>query len=180
MRLETLFDRKWIVLASLAVALAVLVIVVDVLPRSVSVARQAMELRAQLSSVEPLSELQERLHLVRSERAVLEEEIVSIASESCESCIAGVLTQVRALLEQESLDLVQIRPGSATQTETTVSTPVELDVVGSYHSLGRFIDSVEELNEIIRFVRVSVSEGEVAGALEARLSLHVVTLRDRS
>lgn len=180
MNRDDLHHRRWAIFAAAAVVFAAGILVLDVLPRTVRLGGLSLAWYENRRSLHDADALEARLVEMRDARSMLEAELAAIADHSCESCTAHVFGQIRGLLEHESIRLTEIRPGTPSETETAVITPVELVARGSYHAFGRFVDAAEQLDEILALRKLEMTARESDGLLEAHLHFEIIALRDRS
>jgi Tfp pilus assembly protein PilO len=76
------------------------------------------------------------------------------------SDLSGMLQLLIVRARDADIRFVKMQPQQETQREKQVDYPVVLELTTSYHSLGRFISSLEELPQAVKIERLAVTAGK--------------------
>ncbi len=69
-----------------------------------------------------------------------------------------LLSWIKNLGDQSNLDLKSFNPGSLKPVEFYKEFPIEMNVVGGYHDLGRFLDQVSKYSRIINVDKLKIDQ----------------------
>lgn len=69
-----------------------------------------------------------------------------------------LLSWIKNLGDQSNLDLKSFNPGSLKPVEFYKEFPIEMNVIGGYHDLGRFLDQVSKYSRIINVDKLKIDQ----------------------
>lgn len=184
---HTLQARPWLRVAVGIVLAGLVLLWWVVVPRLSATTARVMEWRAQDSRLDDEGALDARLVQIRVQERRLQTRLDSLyVRVPREDRISVVLDSLQTNAARSDVSIVAIRPGRVATSPTYETLPLQLEVRGSFHHVGRFLDRVERMAYLVVVDHLALARaGERSSQrdrvqLNARLHLGVVTLRPDS
>lgn len=112
-----------------------------------------------------------KLELAQSEEAL--NQVLSFLPDQKE--IPGLLDNISQLGAEVGLENILFQPQPEQPHEFYASIPIRLDLVGSYHELGVFLDKISKLNRILKVENLNLTRQKDSSMLQVGMT--VVTYR---
>lgn len=156
------------VLVFAGLALGIIVIAYFVFPNLSDMQTQITEQKDNLAEKErEITEgraIEERLPEFEREIASLQEKLGDVQQILPTNREAGdLLTFIKTTGDSSNLDLKSFAPGSLRPVEFYKEFPIEMNITGSYHDLGLFLDRVSKYQRIINVDNLRMSKSNDAG-----------------
>jgi type IV pilus assembly protein PilO len=120
-------------------------------PQTEKIQSLETDIKAQEMKLAELKRAAEQAQVLEAEIARLEEEfskLVSLLPDQRE--IPGLLASVSKLAAESGLEQISFQPQPEQMHEFYATIPVRLELIGSYHELGVFLDKVSKLDRIVK------------------------------
>jgi type IV pilus assembly protein PilO len=134
------------------------------------------DIKAQEMKLAELKRAAEQVQVLEAEIAKLEEEfgkLVALLPDQRE--IPGLLASVSKLAAQSGLEQVSFQPQPEQMHEFYAIIPVRLELIGSYHELGVFLDKVSKLDRIVKVDNLGLTRSKEPPKLQ--VGCNVLTYR---
>ncbi|MFP4678854.1 MAG: type 4a pilus biogenesis protein PilO [Chitinispirillaceae bacterium] len=105
---------------------------------------------------------------IKEKNRQLKRKLENIPSQIPSRSVSGILEELISRAREENILFSRIQPQRETKTETQVRIPVVLQMRTEYHSLGRFIASLETLPQILQVSKLAL-EVDKTGKLNAKI-----------
>lgn len=166
----------WMWAPRLMVALAVLVIALEVVPRASALTSEVAAWRVDASRVASVETLTEDRVRLRMESTRLQRQL---SEQSAEPTTSGdMLGQLDALAAEAAVRLTRVEPGLPLTEGAQERVPLAVDVAGRFHEIGDYLARLEaSAFQVRRFALTSPTDPFIqqgTTVLEATLSLEVV------
>ncbi len=177
--LTWLSDNRWKAYAMTIMVLAIVLISKQFFPRIQNTVNSYSELSSQRERVAAAADWEMNRKRLEAEKRQLRERFeliyVSLPSSDNMSTFVGELNE---LAEKHSVSILQLKPKPVTEHSKYREVPMEVDVVGSFDSIGQLVSSIEASRYLIKVesVRSQISD-ESTGEIESNLDLRLIVLR---
>jgi type IV pilus assembly protein PilO len=92
--------------------------------------------------------------------------------------MSTIVNQVFKQAKSGSVKITQMKPEEQLQYDTYLEIPISLQVQGSYHEIGRFVNRIEHSGYLMKVGSVKITSGDQVNArLNARLAVRVIILK---
>jgi type IV pilus assembly protein PilO len=141
-------------------------------PQSEAIAKSRAELAEQEKRLVALQKAAAALPALQEELAKAEEEfahLLSLLPDQKE--IPALLETVSQLGAQVGLENILFQPQPEQSREFYATIPIRLDLIGTYHKLGVFFDSMSKLNRILKVESLSITRQKGAAVLQVACTI---------
>jgi len=172
--------RPWRIGAMALVLLALWIGWNDAVPRVIGVAQAMYVWREHTTQIEAASQWYSRRDTLAYEQDVLEETLDALVVGLPDGDrISTVVDVIQAAADSADVTLTRIHPKLWVEREASHVLPVKVDLLGSYHASGLFVDLLERAAFPIRVEQMGMAAPGLTGTTaETTLDLHIITLRD--
>lgn len=134
------------------------------------------EKKAEIASVQ---NWQHRLNRLNEQREKLEEYLSKIFLNLPEDDqMSTIIDQVFKEAESGDVKVIQMRPDERIQHESYLEIPISLQVKGSYHEIGGFVNRIEQSRYLMKVERVNIKSEDIPNKpLNAHIGLKVIILK---
>lgn len=171
-------EALWTWAPRLLLTLAALVGALEVVPRASVLVSEIQTERAAASRLASIESLAEDRAWLRAERAKLVRRLAEMGERATTGDMLGDLD---ALATGATVRLTRVEPGVPITEGAQDRVPLEVDVTGRFHDIGRYVSKLEASSYRVHRLALMRSAGsqprQGAGTLEASLELEVVRSR---
>ena len=86
-----------------------------------------------------------------------------------------MLAWIKNLGDQSNLDLKSFNPGGLKPVEFYKEFPIDMNVIGKYHDLGRFLDQISKYSRIINVDKLKINQARNEGDKTIRATFTATT-----
>jgi Tfp pilus assembly protein PilO len=151
--------QRWHTLMILGTVVAVFLFVrVGYIPLGVKIASSRAELRELAGAMSTSEENIESLERLRTERSVLDKRLKdSYQGPPSGKEISFMLEELVAVARDSGIDFIMIRPYDLRTREHYTELPLDISLRCQYHTLGTFLDKLEDLGVAVRIQSVKIT-----------------------
>lgn len=165
---------RWGVVGAVPLLVLALLFFLLISPRMADTERLNGELVSARQDVQKKRTLERRLPEFENEIKVKDYELSLLRRQLPEEKeIPDLIDQVSNLGTQSGLEFLTFKPLADTEMDFYAEVPVELKIVGSFHNLVAFFDSISRLPRIVTIKNLSIEKNQATGKKE-RGGKHVV------
>lgn len=177
--MEYLENNKWKVAGAGIVLLTCFLVWTYIIPefqQSLQLYSNLQEKKAEIASVK---NWQNRLGRLNKNQQKLEDYLSKIFLNLPENDrMSTIVDQVFHEAKSEDVRVLQMRPADQIKHEGYLEIPISVEVKGSYHEIGRFVNNIERSKYLMKVVKVSLTSEENSNSLlTAQIALKVIVLK---
>jgi Tfp pilus assembly protein PilO len=167
--------RRWVVITGLAMALFAYAVVSEVIPLSMDllhVHRATMENQQRISEAETW---QSHGAAIKRKREKMKSEMAQLVfSRGRDSQVSKILAILSQTAQEREINILALKPQAIKTYQRHVELPIQLEVTGHFHALGRFTNALETAATVIKLEGLKIVSKEMASEfLHAQMTVVV-------
>ena len=175
-RYRRMQDHRWMILAVASLALGVLLILVEIIPRSVDAYKEFRAWQDTRTRIKAANAWEVELATANLEARQLQAKLDTLhASPVGKDEVSGVLHALQQNTESLDVRVIEIQPGERMVHETYETLPLDVTLQGSFQDIGVYLSRLERARQLLHVSAINLQpERPLSSSLEANIRLQVL------